>query len=381
MKKLFYTKEMDKWLEQNAPLFHWKELAKKFNEHFNVDFNFRTLKAHCATKLKLFNNLFPEEYTEEQKNWLREHSMIDYKTLTEMFNKQFNANKKVDCLRHYCQRLGIVFKSKHYWSEEEIELLRSSYGKISYKELGKLFGLSCKAVQSKAKELGIQKKRVIEEVDEVALDNYFKDHYLFEGNNEISKKLGLNQNSRIFRKISHKYRKGGTYGMNAFMKMYLPVVKDKGELWEKWKTIFPERVSDKQRRKLFNGCTSNSYKVIGVKLPRYFQDVKPLGYRMVKASCVYVKVRNQTENGRVLYPNYMDCYEKEYELTLGYKVPEGMIAIHLDGDFKNNSIDNLRVVSRETYLGLNKQGWYGLSELTSTACDILEAKQFIRSLS
>lgn len=381
---IMWTKEMDEWLKENVSSFHWKELTQKINECFKVNFNFRTIKGHCRTKLHLFNNLFPEQYTAEQEEWLKSHPMIPYEKLTTMFNEAFGTNKTVDGLRHHCQKIGIAFVSKHYWSEEEENLLKELYNSKPNKELSILFNVSEKAIESKAKDMGIQKKRRKVYVDVEKIEEYFKGHYLFESNNEIAKKFNLNENSKIIRKISPKYRNGGNKGRNAFLRTYLPFVKDKGELWEKWKEVFPERTSDEERKKLFAVCSGNfrltKLSVPSKKLPRYFQDVKPLGFRMIKAKCVYVKVRNQTENGRVLYPNYMDCYEKEYELVLGYKVPADMIVIHLDGNWKNNTAENLKVISKAIYVKLNQNSWYGLGKMTEAACEVLETNQTLSKL-
>lgn len=81
-------------------------------------------------------------------------------------------------------------------------------------------------------------------------------------------------------------------------------------------------------------------------------------------------IRWERDNKRIKVSNTGD-HDKDwpYESHIIWeeyygKIPDGNFIIHLDGDNRNNSIDNLAMIDPRTNMILGKNGWFSKGEIT-----------------
>lgn len=118
-----YTKEQQDWLIENYnKVSSYKELTKKFNKLFNLNYNHDTVRRYCLKRLKLKRNENElNHYTEEEIEWFRnnytyylakgcfdkEQFKIDFKN---MFGKDMTDYK----IKHFVEdRAKIRFGRAH----------------------------------------------------------------------------------------------------------------------------------------------------------------------------------------------------------------------------------------------------------------------------
>ena len=197
---------------------------------------------------------------------------------------------------------------------------------------------------------------------------YFKDNYVYETNQEIAEKFGIDKRSKSLMRISKKYRNSQYRGLKTFIVKECKDLKTKNEIVNECLKRFPniKKISILQtiskNRKDLNRIVNDRYKI---------------GHKIDFRKCIYIKTHNLYVNGKKQFKSYLDCYEKEYELVLGRKLDQYERIIHLDGNYRNNDISNLRIISKKIQLQLNKLNWQGYNEITDVAIDLLKAKEML----
>lgn len=105
--------EQMEWLIKNCDKFiNFRELTNSFNKHFNCNISYRAIKS------RMYNRGFRkplEKYTNEQNEWLINNiDKYSRKELQLQFNTAFNCNKTEDALKKHCNNnLHVYFKTNN----------------------------------------------------------------------------------------------------------------------------------------------------------------------------------------------------------------------------------------------------------------------------
>lgn len=105
-KRKYHNYHNDWIMEHKDDFFTWAEMCKAYNEIFGTDIERVRFKNHCVAGLGLrLNNYF---YTEEQKEWLKEHyPRLGARKTTEEFNEKFKRNSSEQTIKEMCYSLGL----------------------------------------------------------------------------------------------------------------------------------------------------------------------------------------------------------------------------------------------------------------------------------
>ena len=93
-------------MEHKDEFFTWAEMCKEYNKIFGTDLERIRFKNHCVHDLRLKMDAY--WYTEEQKEWLKEHyPKMGAKKMTEEFNEKFKQNRSTHSLKQMCHSMGL----------------------------------------------------------------------------------------------------------------------------------------------------------------------------------------------------------------------------------------------------------------------------------
>lgn len=100
-------KKYDEWLLESFEIYDsTTQIAKAFNEYFNLNLRKEQIKGHCK-ELGFHKIRF---YTNEQNEWLKNNiDLYSSGQLTMKFNKKFNTNKSISNILQHC----IMSLNKH----------------------------------------------------------------------------------------------------------------------------------------------------------------------------------------------------------------------------------------------------------------------------
>lgn len=299
-----YTKEEDKWLQDNFKLYkNIDELTDRFNELFHTDIEVYSMRGHCNRQLNInMSTYFP--WTQEQREWVRDNFNPNEraKDLTARFNNTFGVNAKPKTVYAYINK-GLGFRSayvRHDYTQEEDNWIAENYCKFSGKRLTEEFNkrfdhsVTENALKARGQKLGVQ--------------NRVKLHFY---TNEELKWLLENYTENII-----KYKKQVT-------------------------NEFPLQATLKQFNEHF-GTNVTYYSIFAkcknLKLTCGGQGFA-LGEERVDANYIKVKVSNGKAQNNWRYKHYIE-WEKYHNMPL----PKGKTVVFLNGDYEDFSKENLYCV-------------------------------------
>lgn len=115
---------------------------------------------------------------------------------------------------------------------------------------------------------------------------------------------------------------------------------------------------------------------------RILKDKLPIGSEKIQGNknpCVYIKYRNlpssrkQNEYKINWKPKARYIWEQHYG-----EIPKGHYIIHLDGDYRNCDINNLKLVSQYAMTKITTSKSYGKGIITEALCEILDLEEKLK---
>ena len=106
------------------------------------------------------------------------------------------------------------------------------------------------------------------------------------------------------------------------------------------------------------------------------KNYKPIGTEYIRKNVVYIKFKDD-KNLENRQENYMPKRRYIWEKYYG-PIPNKHIIIHLDGDFTNCDIKNLRCISQNVYGKISKM--YGLGIITDAMIEIAKLEEEIKEI-
>ena len=145
-------------------------------------------KHYCSNECRM-NAMF---WSKEDTNILIEnHKKMSYKEMSE--SNIFSTFKTVDEIRRRAGYIGIL--SSREWSDEEIDILKNYYNKISRSELMSMLPNRTKSsILSKARSYGLKSKFYLTHMYSNEEIEYLKNNYLLKSNEELGVELGRSAN-------------------------------------------------------------------------------------------------------------------------------------------------------------------------------------------
>lgn len=102
-----YLSVHDGWLKENFFSLTRTELCKRFNEEFNLDVSPKGLEQHCNSALSLKKGTH-HFYSEEEIRWIKANLQgHTWYEITDLFNERFDTNAYWASLKSYCVKHGI----------------------------------------------------------------------------------------------------------------------------------------------------------------------------------------------------------------------------------------------------------------------------------
>ena len=106
-----YTNEMDLFLQEKKSQSHkvtYAEITREFNEKFGTNQSEDAIAQHCHKV-----GIASRYYTDEQKQWIKDHFYVEGHVMTKLFNKKFGTNRDYLSIRNQRQRLH-AHRNKRY---------------------------------------------------------------------------------------------------------------------------------------------------------------------------------------------------------------------------------------------------------------------------
>lgn len=135
--RINYTKEQNDWLIDNFYNYNnTVELVNSFNQHFNLNKKYDTIKIHCRKKLNLTRSKEKRNYyTKEQFDWFKNnfHNYnneyeFDYEGFTNDFYNKFNIKLNKRVFTNIYIKLGLRMGKTHTRFEKEDYIPHNRYG-------------------------------------------------------------------------------------------------------------------------------------------------------------------------------------------------------------------------------------------------------------
>lgn len=123
---------------------------------------------------------------EDTQALIDNYRKLSYKEMSE--NNIFSTYKTVDEIKRRATYIGITLPRD--WSEEEINILKNNYSKVSMVELMTMLPKRTKAsILGKARTLKLKSKFYLSHMYSDEENEYLKNNYLLKSNEELSKEL------------------------------------------------------------------------------------------------------------------------------------------------------------------------------------------------
>ena len=195
-KKIDYTKEQDGWLKYNFNKFNTtKELVNKFNNVFNCNYKYDTIKKHCIKKLNLVRIKSSTKenmniYTNEEIDWFENNyqnylvgQCFDIDLFISDFKKIFNKTLNITKARNFIYlKTNVKFGRNAKLLKPKAQLPIGTERKIGGKWYVKIRNNKhIKSYTSPESNWQIKSRYIYEKYHNVKLSN--KDHIIHLNNN------------------------------------------------------------------------------------------------------------------------------------------------------------------------------------------------------
>jgi transposase len=364
------------------------------------------------------------KYTEKHLAFLKEHAQDNTLTeLTKLFNNKFNVLKAPNALIRILYRYDIQFKRKYGYTKEHLKFFRKQCKLNTFNDLLALFNKSFNLNKSARVIRDFLNKHKLRCVR--SKDYFSEDHidFLKQNSNEhtteelstlLKEQFNIERSKNQIRQILFNYKIEYKRVHKPFAKEEIEFLREKSVEYplQKLKVIFNEKFGYSKTAESINRiCKANNiklrykslsneeiayilenYKTYTIKeviegLETVFNRAYAPGslamivnkyniFKLNKYSCGDATVYNLSrENKNANFPlkrvyiktegnKWILEHNRNWEEVNG-KLPKKMHLIFIDGDYKNTSVENLKLVSRNdiTFLTKNACTWSNEEEL------------------
>lgn len=288
-----------------------------------------------------------DKYNDNEILFLRENR-DDYtiKDLSELFNNKFNRDISSSRLRKDCEELGILCNKRNFrckYTEDQIEFLRVNRVHNTCEKLTHMFNEKYKCNKSI-----VAIKSMLHEYN---ISGHIDDRRYVDEEIEFLKKYGpICQHSELEKRYEETFRKFKSgVGLRCKCKK-LGIEFDHDE----WKKLNPDKT-------VWNkGMPTEEY------LSTFKFDHRTVHVgdeRIAKNGAILVAI----ENKHCAFPVYITKSRYIYEQKYG-KIPEGYVVMHLDGDLRNDDLDNLVSVPKAYQSYFLRNHWHSDNKEFTKAC-------------